>query len=73
MTCSLRPNTRTHRGQKRWSAGRFRHYRSDEGVAGISFTHFSSKDVVRRPLVQKIVDAYAGYQEPEDKSDRDAS
>ena len=43
------------------------------GVAGISFTHFGSKDVVRHPLVQKIVDAYAGYQEPEDASDRDAS
>ncbi len=43
------------------------------GVAGISFTHFSSKDVVRHPLVKKIVDAYAGYQEPEDESDRDAS
>ncbi len=43
------------------------------GVAGISFTHFRSKDVVRHPLVKKIVDAYAGYQEPEDESDRDAS
>ncbi len=29
-----------------------------EGVEGISFTHFTSKDVVRHPLVQKIVDAY---------------
>ncbi|MEM7099205.1 MAG: PhoH family protein [Pseudomonadota bacterium] len=29
------------------------------GIAGISFTHFGSKDVVRHPLVQKIVDAYA--------------
>lgn len=28
-------------------------------VEGISFTHFGSKDVVRHPLVQKIVDAYA--------------
>jgi len=28
-------------------------------VAGITFTHFDSKDVVRHPLVQKIVDAYA--------------
>lgn len=28
------------------------------GVEGISFTHFTSKDVVRHPLVQKIVDAY---------------
>lgn len=32
-------------------------------VAGISFTHFGSKDVVRHPLVQKIVDAYAAHQE----------
>ena len=29
-------------------------------LKGISFTRFSSKDVVRHPLVQKIVDAYAG-------------
>lgn len=29
-----------------------------DGVEGISFTHFQSKDVVRHPLVQKIVDAY---------------
>ncbi len=28
-------------------------------VDGISFTRFGSKDVVRHPLVQKIVDAYA--------------
>ena len=28
------------------------------GVNGISFTHFSSKDVVRHPLVQRIVEAY---------------
>lgn len=28
------------------------------GVAGISFTHFESGDVVRHPLVQRIVDAY---------------
>ena len=27
-------------------------------VSGISFTHFSSKDVVRHPLVQRIVEAY---------------
>jgi|TARA_B100000315_G_scaffold251136_1_gene285413 phosphate starvation-inducible PhoH-like protein len=40
-------------------------------MEGISFMHFSSKDVVRHPLVQKIVDAYAQYQEP-DASDRDA-
>ena len=29
-----------------------------EGVNGISFTYFTSKDVVRHPLVQRIVDAY---------------
>lgn len=29
-----------------------------ENVEGISFTWFTSKDVVRHPLVQKIVDAY---------------
>ena len=30
-----------------------------EGIKGVSFTHFESRDVVRHPLVQKIVDAYA--------------
>jgi phosphate starvation-inducible PhoH-like protein len=29
-----------------------------ENVPGISFTHFESGDVVRHPLVQRIVDAY---------------
>ena len=29
-----------------------------EGVPGISFTHFTSRDVVRHPLVQRIVEAY---------------
>ena len=33
-----------------------------DGVEGISFTHFESRDVVRHPLVQKIVDAYAGFE-----------
>jgi phosphate starvation-inducible PhoH-like protein len=33
------------------------------GVSGISFTTFGSKDVVRHPLVQKIVDAYAAHQD----------
>ena len=28
------------------------------GLKGLSITHFDSKDVVRHPLVQKIVDAY---------------
>ena len=30
-------------------------------IDGISFTHFGSKDVVRHPLVQRIVDAYAAF------------
>ena len=30
-------------------------------IKGISFTKFQSKDVVRHPLVQKIVDAYEKY------------
>jgi phosphate starvation-inducible PhoH-like protein len=30
-----------------------------DGVAGISFVHFEARDVVRHPLVQKIVTAYA--------------
>lgn len=34
-------------------------------VAGISFTHFTSKDVVRHPLVQRIVEAYDAFDEPD--------
>jgi phosphate starvation-inducible PhoH-like protein len=30
-------------------------------VAGIAFTHFDASDVVRHPLVQRIVRAYEGY------------
>lgn len=36
-------------------------------IKGITFTEFSSKDVVRHPLVQKIVEAYA---KQDDQSDR---
>ena len=28
------------------------------GVEGVAFTHFTSQDVVRHPLVQRIVQAY---------------
>jgi phosphate starvation-inducible protein PhoH and related proteins len=42
-------------------------------VDGITFTHFSSRDVVRHPLVQKIVEAYAAYQEPAAGADSDRS
>ena len=37
-----------------------------DGVPGISFTHFTSKDVVRHPLVQRIVEAYERYEQRED-------
>jgi len=31
-------------------------------VGGISFTYFTSKDVVRHPLVQRIVEAYEAHE-----------
>jgi phosphate starvation-inducible PhoH-like protein len=31
------------------------------GVEGISFIHFNDRDVVRHPLVQRIVRAYESY------------
>lgn len=34
-----------------------------DNVNGISITHFASKDVVRHPLVQRIVEAYASAEE----------
>ncbi|MBQ76408.1 MAG: PhoH family protein [Gammaproteobacteria bacterium] len=34
-----------------------------KGVKGISFTRFSPKDVVRHPLVQRIVEAYDSHEE----------
>lgn len=34
-----------------------------DNVNGISFTHFTSKDVVRHPLVQRIVEAYDAFEE----------
>ncbi len=34
-----------------------------DGVKGISFTHFSARDVVRHPLVQRIVEAYESHDE----------
>ncbi|GAB4197691.1 MAG: PhoH family protein [Wenzhouxiangellaceae bacterium] len=37
------------------------------GVEGITFTYFSSADVVRHPLVQRIVEAYGRHEPPEDR------
>jgi phosphate starvation-inducible protein PhoH and related proteins len=33
-----------------------------EGVPGISFTHFTAKDVVRHPIVMRIVEAYDAFE-----------
>lgn len=42
-----------------------------ENVNGISFTHFTSKDVVRHPIVQRIVEAYEAFeQHQESKQDK---
>jgi phosphate starvation-inducible PhoH-like protein len=48
------------RGQK---SGLIEARRILENVRGIAFTHFASEDVVRHPLVQRIVDAYENSQE----------
>ena len=37
-----------------------------EGVDGISFTRFVAQDVVRHPLVQRIVEAYAAAEQPDE-------
>lgn len=42
-------------------------------VEGIGFTCFASRDVVRHPLVQKIVEAYDGYEEQVFDNSRSAS
>jgi len=34
-----------------------------EKTSGIGMTHFSSQDVVRHPLVRKIVDAYQAFEQ----------
>lgn len=34
-----------------------------EGVKGIGFTKFSEKDVVRHPIVQRVIEAYNRYEE----------
>ena len=39
-----------------------------ENVEGISFTHFVAQDVVRHPLVQRIVEAYAAADQPENNT-----
>ncbi|MDO6569744.1 MULTISPECIES: PhoH family protein [unclassified Gilvimarinus] len=40
-----------------------------DGVEGISFTHFGAKDVVRHPLVQRIVEAYDAFEAQQPDTD----
>ena len=40
-------------------------------VPGISFTHFMPKDVVRHPLVQRIVEAYERFEHRDDGLSKD--
>lgn len=40
-----------------------------DNVNGISFTHFTSKDVVRHPIVQRIVEAYEAFEQQQPKQD----
>ncbi len=39
-----------------------------DAVKGISFTHFTTKDVVRHPLVQRIVEAYDTHEADTDRA-----
>ncbi len=41
-----------------------------DNVNGISFTHFTSKDVVRHPIVQRIVEAYEAFEQQHPKHDQ---
>ena len=52
------------RGQK---SGLIEASRILNGVRGIAFTRFTSADVVRHPLVQKIIDAYEREDEQVDR------
>ena len=37
-----------------------------EGVTGVKFVHFSRSDVVRHPVVGKIIDAYDAHRHPQE-------
>jgi phosphate starvation-inducible PhoH-like protein len=41
-----------------------------DNVNGISFTNFTSKDVVRHPIVQRIVEAYEAFEQQPPKQDQ---
>jgi phosphate starvation-inducible protein PhoH and related proteins len=44
-----------------------------KNVKGIAFTHFLSADVVRHPLVQKIINAYEDYEQKEAQTENKKS
>ena len=48
-------------------------YQCATAYQGDQLTHFGSKDVVRHPLVQRIVDAYEAFAEPSGKGDNQSS
>jgi phosphate starvation-inducible PhoH-like protein len=41
------------------------------GVRGIAFTYFTAADVVRHPLVARIVEAYEGRRGPRERRRRE--
>lgn len=41
-----------------------------KGTAGIGVTHFVAKDVVRHPLVQRIIEAYDAFESAEEEQER---
>ena len=41
-----------------------------DNVNGISFTNFTSKDVVRHPIVQRIVEAYEAFEQQQPKPEQ---
>ena len=43
-----------------------------DGVEGISFTHFNAKDVVRHPIVQRIVEAYDEHDAETERKQQEA-
>jgi phosphate starvation-inducible protein PhoH and related proteins len=54
--------------QKNQKSGLFDAQRVLSRVEGIAFTHFTARDVVRHPLVQKIVSAYERDGDPKRKA-----
>ncbi|HSH56817.1 MAG TPA: PhoH family protein, partial [Halomonas sp.] len=41
-----------------------------KGTPGIGVTHFAAKDVVRHPLVQRIIEAYDSFEAEQEAAER---